>query len=125
MSLDIELIGAEIPIMCTCSECGNEHATIQRQILFEANITHNLGVMANEAGIYEACWRPEKIGATHAKDIIGKLTVGLERLKHQPEHFGSFNARNGWGKYEDFVPWVERYLRACEAYPEATIHVSR
>jgi len=32
---------------------------------------------------------------------------------------------NGWGLYEDFVPWIERYLAACEEYPEAIIRVSR
>lgn len=31
--------------------------------VFSANITHNLGEMADKAGIYKACWRPEEIGA--------------------------------------------------------------
>ena len=28
----------------------------QRESLYSSNITHNLGKMANEAGIYEALW---------------------------------------------------------------------
>ena len=28
--------------------------------VFDANITHNLGKMAGEAGIYEALWHPER-----------------------------------------------------------------
>lgn len=30
------------------------------------NITHNLGRMAKEAGIYQHLWRPEEIGVTKA-----------------------------------------------------------
>ena len=125
MSLDITLIGAEIPIMCTCSECGNEHETIQQQVLFETDITHNLGTMAAAAGIYTVCWFPEDVGAVYAKDIIGKLSDGLAKLKQQPEVFKPLGANNGWGTYEQFVPWVEDYLKACEEYPDAKIRVSR
>ena len=33
---------------------------------YSANITHNLGKMAEEAGIYKHLWRPEEIGITKA-----------------------------------------------------------
>jgi len=98
---------------------------IGRETLYESNITHNLGKMANEAGIYEACWQPEEIGATKAKDIIRKLTLGLDLMKRDPERFKKFDSLNGWGTYEHFVSWVESYLRACEENPDATIEVSR
>lgn len=90
-----------------------------------SNITHNLGRMAKEAGIYEACWRPEEIGAKYAKDIIPLLEQGLGDLKKRPDHYKLFNAPNGWGLYENFVPWVEEYLIACKEYPDAEIQVSR
>ncbi len=32
---------------------------------------------------------------------------------------------NGWGTYKNFVPWVAKYLAACEEYPDADVSVSR
>lgn len=93
--------------------------------VFEANITHNLHVMAAAAVLYYPCWRPEEIGATKAKDIAPLLREGLARLKAEPEKYRKLDASNGWGTYDQFVPWVERYLAACEEYPEAEIRVSR
>lgn len=95
------------------------------QEVYEANITHNLGEMAEKAGIYKALWRPEEINAVHAKDIIDILEKGLTDLKARPEHFKMFNSPNGWGMYEHFVPFVEKYLEACKEYPDAVIEVSR
>lgn len=118
---------------------------VQRTGVYDANITHNLGVMANAAGIYEALWRPhrlkpdynlpegeheaeyefEKNNPTLAGDIIPLLEKGLADLKARPEHYEQFNAENGWGTYEHFVPFVEQYLEACKEYPDALIEVSR
>ena len=93
--------------------------------LYWANITHNLAEMADQAGIYKAMWRPEEIGINTAKDLIPILETGLAGLKQRPKHFEQFNASNGWGLYEHFVPFVEEYLEACKEYPEATVHASR
>jgi hypothetical protein len=93
--------------------------------IYWANITHNLGKMANEAGIYEALWRPEEIGKTKASEIVELLEKALADLKERPEHFEKFNSPNGWGMYEHFVPFVEKYLEACKEYPDAVIEVSR
>jgi hypothetical protein len=40
--------------------------------VYSANITHNLGKMADEAGVYEALWRPEEIGVKTAFDLISE-----------------------------------------------------
>ena len=122
--------------------------------VFDANITHNLGKMAGEAGIYEALWRPAEMdperkariqaqakagnyhgpdGAyaieaevvTYARDLIEPLRAGLALLRADPERFEKHNPENGWGSYRDFVPWVARYLQACEEYPDAEVRVSR
>ena len=126
MSLDVTLIeGHEEPTTRWCDYCGVEHQCAPELVVYDANITHNLNRMAKEAGIYEACWRPEEIGATHARDLIPLLRRGLRKLVEDPEHFKQFNASNGWGLYEHFVTWVSEYLRACEEHPYATIRVSR
>ena len=102
-----------------------EESEFETKCVFDANITHNLNKMADAAGIYEACWRPEEIGATKASDIIPILEKGFEDLKARPEYYKQFDSPNGWGLYIDFIPWVESYLNACREYPDATIEVSR
>ena len=93
--------------------------------VYTANITHNLNLMAEEAGIYKALWRPEEEGYYHAKDLIEPLTKGLAQLTSDPERFKAFNSPNGWGMYEHFVPFVAKYLEACVAHPEATVDANR
>ena len=93
--------------------------------VYSANITHNLGMMASEARIYQHLWRPEEIGITKARQLIEPLSIGLSLMKREPERFEAFNAPNGWGLYKDFVRWVERYLEACSRWPEAEISTSR
>lgn len=93
--------------------------------VFSANITHNLGKMASEAGIYKQVWRPEETSIQHAKDLIPHLEKGIETLKAYPEHFIRLDAHNGWGKYKHFVPWLEEYLAACKNNPEADVNTWR
>lgn len=116
----------------TISEIQEKYPNAEIEVLeyetdcvFQANITHNLSKMATEAGIYYACWRPEEIDAKVAKDIIPLLEKGFEDMKSKPDYYKQFDSSNGWGIYVDFLPWVEEYLKACKAYPEAEISVSR
>lgn len=108
MSLDVSL---------TCAHCGTE--------LFEANITHNLNTMAVEGGFYEPVWEPEEIGIFEAHQLTPKLEEAVAKLRAQPEHYKLFDSPNGWGLYENFLPWLERYLEACKAHPDAKVTVSR
>jgi hypothetical protein len=87
--------------------------------------THNLGAMADEAGIYDIVWRPEENGITKAKQMIEPLANAITAMMADPERFKKFDAPNGWGLYEHFVPWLERYLEACKAHPEANVRASR
>ena len=89
------------------------------------NITHNLGKMAAEAGIYEALWRPEEINVATAEQLVPLLEAGLETLRADPERFKKFNPENGWGDYEGLVNFVEAYLEACKENPDAEVNVSR
>ena len=103
---------------------GKTHE-IEKEELYWANITHNLNMMAEEAGIYKHLWRPEEIGVTKARQLIQPLLNGLALLKGDPDRFTPHNASNGWGMYEHFVPFVEEYLHACIEYSSADIRVSR
>jgi len=93
--------------------------------VYSANITHNLNKMADEAGIYACLWRPDEHGITHARQIIEPLAAGLALLATEKARFEQFNAPNGWGLWEHFVPWCARYLQACRDNPDALVRVSR
>lgn len=93
--------------------------------LFHANITHNLGEMAEAAGIYKHLWRPEELGIDLAMFLIPPLTEGYRKLLSEPEKFEELNPPNNWGDYEGLVDFVGRYLLACIAHPEAQIEISR
>lgn len=112
MSLDVYLFVADVS--------GGPEVEV-----FEANITHNLSPMAREAGIYGAVWRPDENGIETAGGVAAALRLGLPLLRADPERFRALNSSNGWGLYENFVPWLEQYLAACEQYPAARVEVWR
>jgi hypothetical protein len=93
--------------------------------LFSGNITHNLGSMAQEAGIHLHLWCPEDLNIAHAHGLIARLKAGLKLLQSDPQRFKAFSPKNGWGTYECLVTFVQKYLEACEAYPDAKICVSK
>ncbi len=88
---------------------------------YTASITHNLGKMAEEVGIYTFLWHPDSIGDLSAKDLIEPLKMGLELLKSNPDKYKEFDSPNGWCTYDDFVPFVEEVLKACKKYPNAKV----
>ena len=89
------------------------------------NITHNLCDMATEAGIYDVVWRPEENEIETAGQLIEPLTVAIKKMKDDPARFMAFDAENEWGTYAQFLPWLEEYLDACVAHPDAVVEVSR
>lgn len=119
--------------------------TEKTEEVYSANITHNLGKMADAAEIYEALWRPHRLiegynipyddyksewkfedeNPVKAEKIIPILEKGLADLKARPNYFEQYNSPNGWGMYEHFVPFVEKYLKACKENPESYIKADR
>lgn len=117
----------------------------QRESLYSSNITHNLGKMAGEAGIYKALWRPyqlkeeynisedehdaeykfEEDNPVRAYEIIPVIEKGLEDMLARPEHYKTFNSENGWGSYAHFIPFIEEYLEALKKYPESFVSCDR
>lgn len=141
MSLDVYLTRRKL----VSYDDGKTHEE-QFDELYWANITHNLGEMADAAGIYDALWRPFRLKKDYdkslkedyeaesefedkttvrAKEIIDIVEKGLEDMKARPEYYKRFNSPNGWGMYKHFVPFIEKYLEACKEHPEATIKISR
>ena len=120
MSLDVYLTQTTY-LEC---KCGEVHK-IKEEDVYNNNITHNLGEMAKEAGIYYHVWRPDEIDIIKASELIKPLEDALCIMKEQPKRFKKHDSPNGWGLYENFVPWLESYLDACKDYPDSIISVSR
>ena len=93
--------------------------------VYSANITHNLNNMAEQAGIYEALWRPDEAGYWRAEELIEPLSAGLIKLLADPDYYKAFNPPNGWGSYEGLVKFVTEYIEACKENRDAKITVSR
>ena len=125
MSLDIYFKGKEQTTQCHCGECGQPYTKAEREEYFSANITHNLGRMAQEAGIYEWLWGAEERGTKSAAELIEPLEKGLALLESDQPRFEKFNSPNGWGMYAHFVPFVREVLNAAKQYPHAHVGVIR
>ena len=93
--------------------------------VFSRNITHNLNVMAKEAGIYQHLWRPEELSITKAGQLVEPLTRGLQLLKRDPARFKALNPANGWGDYHGLVDFVSATLKHAAEFPDADIEISR
>ena len=94
--------------------------------LYSRNITHNLGKMADAAGIYQILWQPDELPwIKTAKDIIPTFEKGLAELVLNKTKYSAYNSPNGWGMYEHFVTFCIDYLQACRDHPEASIYACR
>jgi hypothetical protein len=118
MSLDFSLTRR---VQCHC-ERDNCFTT---EYLYDVNITHNLGPMADAAAIGHYLWFPENHGVEKASDLIKPIEEAITTLKMDPEKYRKYNASNGWGTYEHFVAFLECVVEACQAYPDAHVEVSR
>lgn len=118
MSLDIYLGTPD-----RCPGCG--HDLGESFAIHSQNITHNLGRMAEEAGLYGPLWRPEENAIVRAADLIAPLEKGIAAMRLDPPRFEALNSKNGWGLYENFLPWLERLLEACRDRPDSFVRASR
>lgn len=92
--------------------------------VYKGNITHNLVMMASEAGLYQCLWRPEE-HYSFAEEVVPSLAEGIKTLSLDPEKFKAMNPSNGWGTYEGLLEFACKFLVACVAHPDATFEVSR
>lgn len=91
--------------------------------VYEGNVTHNLGAMAKEAGVYQHLWRPDEINVTHARQLIEPLQAAVSAMDADPARFKPHNPENGWGDFDGFRRFVREVLVACIEYPDATVRV--
>lgn len=119
MSLDFTLT---LPDSEVCPHCDKSLDRYESgQVVFEANITHNLTSMADVAGLYRCLWHPEDIGITTGQQMIKPLEEGLESLMTEPDFYKQFEPMNRWGTYEGLVRFTSNCLGACRKYPTARV----
>ena len=97
---------------------------VETSRVFDANVTHNMSPMAVAAGIGRHLWEPQEIGITKARQLIEPLSIALSLMKRDPTSFKKLSPQNGWGSYDSFVPWLEKYIAACCEFPDADVSVS-
>jgi hypothetical protein len=88
------------------------------------NITHNLKPMAIEAGI-GGLWdiSESEPRTTRAKFWIPRLELAVHLMTNDPARFRKLDSPNGWGLYDNFLPWVQEVLRRCKASPNLVLRV--
>ena len=91
---------------------------VRKVVVAEGNITHELGIMADEAGIYDAIWRPDEIGIKTASQLIPWLEQGIKTLENNPSYYKEFNPDNGWGDYDVLLRFVKELLSICREFPD-------
>ena len=103
-----------------CPHCAHDIDDEPRAV-YSANITRNLNVMWEAAGVYGALYESD---GKAAADILSVLEQGLEDMRADPARFEKFNASNGWGTYGDAVPFLADLVLACRKNPSAVVRVS-
>lgn len=93
--------------------------------LYTRYVTHNLGKMARELGIYEYIWRPDEVDVVRAKQLIKPLGVAIDNIRDRKAHYRTFNPPNGFGTIDGFIDFMIDYLKACRTYPNAFVEVCR
>lgn len=97
---------------------------VQETEVYWGNITHNLGRMASEAGLYDYLWNADQKAET-AGDLIKPLAEGIVTLASNPERFKQLEAPNGWGTYEGLLRFASTVLAKCILHPTARIGISK
>ena len=126
MSLDVYLYERVCPfeddlcLLCVASSVDDNREHLR--LVFQQNITHNLGKMADAAGFYQATWRPEELfNSPRARDIAPFLVQGLAKLRSDPPKYIKLQPTNGWGTHASFMVWVSTYLEECLKNPDAFV----
>jgi hypothetical protein len=100
-----------------CDTCGHQAMTES------FNITYNIAPMWFL--IYPDDKQMIDIDGMSGRESYGKLFDAFYILKEYPETFIPLNPKNGWGKYEDLVEYVNILMVAAEALPYSIWESSR
>lgn len=93
----------------------------ERERVWDANTTHNHGVIAKavDPKLYHILWHTS--GTVKAKELIPILKLALQKMSTHAgrARYKKFDHKSGWGNVEHFSEFCADLLRACEKHPEA------
>ena len=89
--------------------------------VYSCNITHNLNTMAEAAGFYQELWRGDECGVETAGELAPHLNAGINKFKANPDKYRNYDSPNGWGTFDNFLPWLVDLYLACREYPSAHV----
>lgn len=90
--------------------------------IYWRNITHNLGKMWREAGIYDDLYNSD---GKKAGDIVESLKLGYKKMLNNPDKYKALEPDNGWGNYQNALDFLDSVIKHCEEHPDATIRISK
>lgn len=109
MSYDVTVFdGPECP---TCKRCGGE--------LFDWSPTYNYAPMFRAAGFGLRAFD----GQTGAQ-VAAVLAPAVAAMEADPEKFRVLEASNGWGTYDNVMPYLRKFLRIVTERPECSVVVT-
>ncbi len=88
---------------------------------FDTNITHNLRPMFSRAfGVenYEDVLAFKKGG-----EVLHLIDAAIMNMIISPDEYQEFNASNGWGTYEQALPWLIKLRQGIANNPGAEINM--
>jgi hypothetical protein len=117
MSIDIWIESPD-----RCDKCGSAIPQLKSPC-DSINITHNVSGMWSKAGIYDAFYQSD--GWTITEPYLAMLRAGLAKFESEYKEFEKLNAANGWGKAENALPFLKKWIEICSANIGCRIRVSR
>lgn len=92
-----------------------------QRVSFESfNATHNLVLMWDYVGAYDALYNSD--GRT-AESTIPALEAALAKMEADPDGCRAFDSPNGWGTYDSALRFLRNWLHVCRQRPKALISV--
>ncbi len=109
--------------MCVCRDCGNQHKSKGKKVLYATVIAHSYAAMASHCGLFFCIWYPEKLGVHVVSDLVPYLHLALVELRSNPEEYKCYVLRDHFNYVSDLITFAEDLLAACQEFPNATVRV--
>ena len=120
----VEISREEWDVKCPGVEPSIVYPNEDSFVIYSANITHNMCPMAKAANIYDLLWRGPENNIKKAHQLVEPLLNAISLMVREPAKFIELNPSNGWGSYDDFLPWLVKLAAKCAEYPDAEVEVS-
>jgi hypothetical protein len=84
------------------------------------NMTYNIAEMVRQACGVTFSW----FDGMSCEKALPLLRFCWLRMKRYPDFFRPFEASNGWGTYDQFMPYLTRFYVMARLHPAGQIRVS-